>query len=501
MRYLVTSAEMKAYDKVTTESIGIPAMVLMERAALETFHALEDKKLIREGAKALILAGYGNNGGDGLALCRMLLEAGMETKVWLVGDEKKASREWLLQKEILKEFPVQYVNNLPDGEFDLIVDALFGVGLSRELSGEYARAVNCVNEKKGFKLAMDLPSGVSADDGRILGTAFRADLTVTYGFEKLGLWLLPGKKMVGEVILADVGITARAFRGASPEHFTLDEEWKALLPTRKEDGNKGTFGKALLLAGSFQMAGAAILGARACYRTGAGMVKVLTVPENRVILQETVPEALLGDVTVEREILNSFDWCDVICVGPGLGKGEAAKRALRRSLERTDKPLVIDADGLNLLSESEELMTLLKSGNGTRRIVLTPHAAEFVRLWNGCCKGMLRMEEYKRTPDAFAKKLAAELGVTIAAKDATTYVCGKDRPVYVNLSGNSALATAGSGDVLAGILTAFLCQEKESADAFMATCRAVRLHGLLGELASARLGEHGVMAGDLTAME
>lgn len=515
MHYLVTSAEMKRYDNNCISRIGIPSMVLMERAALETFYVLKEKGFLH--GTALILAGYGNNGGDGLALARLLCEAGVDICVYLIGDETKASSQWKQQRDILRNYPISFVDEPLQSAYTLIIDALFGVGLSRDVTGAWEKGINNVNKLKGYKVSLDVPSGVNADNGAILGTAFEADLTVTYGFEKKGLYLYPGSLKTGEVRLADIGITKYSFFEERPQCFALDEPLERLLPARRKDGNKGSFGKTLIIAGSKNVAGAAILCANACYRLGAGMVKVLTSGENRVILQQTVPEALLGDLENEEEFIRSLGWCDAICIGPGLGSGPAALNALRHVLSDPDgmkKPLVMDADALNLLAQNEDLQRILsKQGEEGRTIVLTPHPGELQRL----CKGLfaewaeLTVSDLKRELESHGMKVAAKLSSILVAKDARTFICKKDQPVCLNLSGNDGMGTAGSGDVLAGMIAAFLCQmeatkEKETYDEsldldFYMTCRAVRAHGILGDLAAnGMLGEHGIMAGDLVKM-
>ena len=515
MRYLVTSAEMKRYDNNCISRIGIPSMVLMERAALETFYVLKEKGLL--SGTALILAGYGNNGGDGLALARLLCEAGVESYVCLIGDEEKASSQWKQQREILRNYPIRFVVEPPQTAYTLIVDALFGVGLSRNVTGAWEKAINAVNKLNGYKVSLDVPSGVNSDDGAILGTAFEADLTVTYGFEKKGLYLYPGCLKAGEVRLADVGITSHSFFEEKPQCFTLDEPLEKLLPVRRKDGNKGSFGKALIIAGSKNVAGAAILCSNACYRLGAGMVKVLTSGENRVILQQTIPEALLGEFEDVAEMIRSLKWCDVICIGPGLGSGQEALNALSQVLSDPDgmqKPLVMDADALNLLAQNEDLQRILaKQGEEGRTIVLTPHPGELLRICKGLfaeCEG-LAISDLKLDLEGYGMMVATKLSAIVVAKDARSLICKKDQPVCLNTSGNCGMGTAGSGDVLAGMITAFLCQmnaskEMENNEEFLdldfeMACKAVRAHGLLGDLAAnGLLGEHGIMAGDLVKM-
>lgn len=512
MRYLVTAAEMKEYDRNTIEKIGIPGMVLMERAALETFWILRESGKLREGGSAYILAGYGNNGGDGLALARLFCEAGIRVRIGLLGDQKKATESWRQQRKILEAFPAEFAKEPGPEPYDLLVDALFGVGLSRALEGVYAQAIRDLNARSGFKVALDVPSGISSDDGRVLGTAFRADLTVTFAFGKRGLFLYPGCEYAGEVRIADIGIGPRAFpeNGShevqEPGMFCLEETLNELLPQREKAGNKGTFGKALLIAGSFGMAGAAILCGEACYRTGAGMVKILTDSDNRIVLQGRIPEALYGSYENLRE---SLLWCDVICIGPGLGKSGEALRALecvilgetdweKKEAEKVrGLPLVIDADGINLLAEHPKLLDALsRQGAAGREILLTPHIGELLRLYGALFgeENTPAMIECKLSAADYAMRAAKKLGAVVAAKDARTFVCREGRPVCLNTAGNSGMATAGSGDVLAGILTGLIAQGE---NAFEAACKGTRIHGIAGDLAAAELGEHGVMAGDI----
>lgn len=488
MKYLVTAEEMQRFDKNCIEKIGIPAMVLMERAALaalervQTFCSGADK----ESLTALVMAGMGNNGGDGLALARLLSEAGFRTEVWLVGNPAKASEQWKMQHRILESYPVEMSTKPTVREYTVIIDALFGVGLSREITGEFREAVEIFNKLSGYRIALDMPSGVDSDSGTVLGCVARADETVAFGFYKRGLIMYPGCEYAGKVTVAEIGISERSFFGAEPGMFAFDEAPKTLLPERTKSGNKGTFGKVLLIAGSRNMAGAAILAAKAAYRIGAGMVKVLTPKENRVILQETIPEALLGT----SEALNeSLVWADVVAIGPGLGKDEEALRCLKRVIEGCDKPLLIDADGLNLLSEHQEYMEkLAEQGRDGREVVLTPHIGELARLTGET------VARLKKNPAEYGCRLAAQLHAVVAAKDARTFVCGKGAPICINMSGNSGMATAGSGDVLAGVIAGLMAQGKSSLEAARS---GVYLHGLAGDAASARLGEHACMAGDI----
>ena len=550
MRYLVSAAEMKQYDSNTIEKTGIPACVLMERAALGALEVIEEhfkagpEKLepkvsdiemsARQGwswgcnlecsiqvlnrcqrgvfthplmrragrcklerGSVLVMAGVGNNGGDGLALARLLSERQYNVEVWCVGDRGRASAQWLQQEKILKHYPVRILREPSRRAYDVLVDALFGVGLSRDITGEFALAVAQYNEMGGFKLALDLPSGIDSDTGEILGCAAGADVTVTFGFCKRGLALYPGCQYAGSVKVAEAGISEAGFYGQQPQMFAYDEGAGELLPRRRDDGNKGTFGKVLLVAGSRNMAGAAVLAARAAYRVGAGMVKVATPEDNRVILQQAVPEALLE--TGEDLTASLNQWADVVAVGPGLGRDERARRLLAQVIEKCSLPLVLDADALNLLAESPEILDALgrqgaadkdndDDNSKGRKIVLTPHVGELSRLTG------LPVSTLKRDLPGYGQELAARIHGVVVAKDARTFTCGENLPVCLNLTGNSGMATAGSGDVLAGVIAGLLGQ---GMDSFEAASVGVYLHGMAGDAAAADLGEHACMAGDI----
>ena len=268
--------------------------------------------------------------------------------------------------------------------------------------------------------------------------------------------------------------------------YALDQKTEELFPVRDVRGNKGSFGKVLLVAGSVNMAGAAILSAKAAYRMGAGMVKVITPEENRVILQQAVPEALLG---TEADLEAGLDWADVIAVGPGIGKSTKAKELLEKILINSKLPLLIDADGLNLVAENQELRRLvLEEGSKGREIVLTPHVGELARLLKK------NINEVKEHPVDCGSELAMELQTVVAAKDARTFICKKGKPICVNLTGNSGLATAGSGDVLAGMIAGLMAQ---GMNAYEAACVGTCIHGRAGDKVKAEIGEHACMAGDL----
>ena len=488
MKYLVTADEMRKYDRNTIERIGIPEMVLMERAALAAYKEIDSRFNTGKTTDrtVLVLAGTGNNGGDGLALARLLSDGGYRVEVRCVGNPDRATEQWKRQREILRNYSVSVGSKASSREYTILVDALFGVGLSRAVTGEYEEAVKEFNNSKGFKVSLDIPSGLHADTGEVTGCAVKADMTVTFGFCKRGLVFYPGCEYAGEVIIAPIGISKQSFFGELPDMFYYDEEPDRLLPKRERSGNKGTFGKVLLVAGSVNMAGAAVLAARAAYRTGAGLVKIISPSENRVILQGAMPEALFG---TQEELKASLSWADVIVIGPGIGTDEYAENCLRTVIMESNLPLVIDADGLNLLSKEQELRRILTLAAGERPFILTPHVGELSRL-TGESIDVLR----KNLP-FYGRRLAEYLKGVVVAKDARTFVCGKQMPVCVNIRGNSGMATAGSGDVLTGIIAGLLAQ---GMPVFEAACAGVYIHACAGDAAAQVLGEHALMAGNIT---
>ena len=308
---------------------------------------------------------------------------------------------------------------------------------------------------------------------------------------KRGLIFYPGAECAGIVTVADIGISEKSFCGKKPEMFSMDSALaKEILPLRCKGGNKGTFGKVLMVVGKEGMAGAAVLCAKACYRAGAGMVKVLSPEENRVILQTAVPEALLGSY---EEFTEDMDWADVLVVGPGIGKNFKAGQMLARALRKTDKPLVLDADALNILAEDPTLKIDMEKRRDN--LILTPHVGEFSRLTGKS------MEECKKHLAEAAKEYATEIHGTVVAKDARTFVCAEDRTVFVNLFGNNGMATAGSGDVLTGVIAGIWAQEckmgKREVEAFQTACLGVSIHAIAGDLAAQEHSEYGCVAGDI----
>lgn len=477
MKRIVTCQRMKEMDQATIKERGIPSCVLMERAAL----AVAEEVRKRSPKKVLVVCGSGNNGGDGIAAARILHLWGIAAEFYMAGNIEHSTPETRQQLEIAANYQVRQVNNPAWDEYTTIVDAVFGIGLSRPAEGVYKQVIEKINESAAYKIAVDIPSGISGDTGKVMGDAVKADLTVTFACLKRGHCLYPGAGYAGEVLVKDIGIYP--VREEPEDAWMLEGTEKDLLPKRKEDSNKGTFGKILLAAGCKNMAGAAYLSAKAGLYTGCGMVKIHTEEENRVILQELLPEAMLSTREDEENWSRDLAWCDAVVIGPGLGTSERSRNKVQWFLKNCQKPMVLDADALNLLSINPGWRKELPS-----RCILTPHVGEMGRL-----RGK-SVSEIKENLIEEACLLARELGAVCVLKDARTVIADKSGQIWINTTGNAGMATAGSGDVLSGILGALLGNQMEPAEAAVLGCF---LHGCAGDLAREEKGERSMTSRDL----
>ena len=489
MKQIVTCKEMKTLDGNTIDRMGVPSCVLMERAALKVAEEIETRLNDRkQKERILCVCGSGNNGGDGVAIARILKLHGYHTGLYLAGNPDHRTEEMQRQLNIAVNYQVPIVNNLETEEYTTIVDAIFGVGLSRPIEGRYKDVIDTLNQMDAWKVAVDIPSGVNGDTGVELGTAFRADLTVTFAFRKAGLCLYPGRKYAGKVIVADVGIYEN--KEIQSHLWQTEKRDIGCLPDKIPDGNKGTFGKILIVAGSPGMCGAAYLSASGAFATGAGMVKIVTPEENRIPLQTMLPEAML-DCGVDYA--KDFEWCDIMVIGPGLGTDETSSGKVQwflKAAAKEKKTLVLDADGLNLLAQHPEWKNWLGG-----HVILTPHMGEMSRLTGKT------VHELQADRITAARGLAAETGAVCVLKDACTVTAAPDGTAWISLAGNPGMATAGSGDVLSGILAGvqamFLHEGSVLSKTGIHAALGVMLHGAAGDLAAEETGMAGMKAGDI----
>lgn len=484
MKRIVTAEHMKKLDTDTISRHHMDQMVLMERAAMAVVKHLQQFDLSR----TLVVCGCGNNGGDGIAIGRMLHLAGFSVSIYLVGNRSKMSTGCAKQYEIAQSYGIRWVNNPEYSEYTTIVDAIFGVGLSRAVSGSYAQVIDEINQSPATVVSVDMPSGICADTGRVLGCAVYADCTVTFAYEKAGQCLYPGKEYCGSLYTEDIGIyDTEELQQTFPEYWKLEKEDLNLIPLRLTSGNKGTFGKVLLIAGSKDMPGASVLCGQAVLRTGAGMLKVVAPIENRDILATILPEAMLAVYDSKekaiQQIADGFLWADVVVMGPGIGQGDTAQAMVDYVLKNCSLPLVLDADGINLTSCHMEWLKERRNP-----CIMTPHMGELARLLQ-MSVAQVKENLFERIPH-FAK----EYQVQCVCKDAVTCVVLPKQTIYINSTGNCGLATAGSGDVLAGVIGGLLAV---GTPLEYAGGLGSYLHGMAGDRLAEKNGTAHMIAGDL----
>ena len=504
MKYSLNASQAKEIDRYIIEEIGIPSVVLMEKAAMGVAYAV--REIAGHSDEIIAVCGTGKNGGDAVAAARMLAMAGYSVKIRVVGDMANAAKEMKQQLKIAKNVGIKVLKKVNYANFKVCIDGIFGIGLSRQITGDIYKEIEMINAARLRTVSVDVPSGVGTDDGRIFGIAVRADVTVTFGSIKTGCLLYPGAEYAGRVVIWDIG-TNNSVLPTPPTTFYYDEEPRLLLPERKANSNKGTYGKVLVAAGSDNMAGAAFLAAAAAYRTGAGLVRVLTTASNREIIQKKLPEAVLTTYEVEKNgslkeesiegIKEAIEWASVILIGPGIGKSNAAASILNYCLTECSVPLIVDADGLNILSK---LITEKAGKNATpaERIkllaevlpagtILTPHKKELSRLIG------VSLAELSLCLWSAAEGCTAGNDLIFVKKDVRSIVSFGNSN-YINVTGNDGMATGGSGDVLGGIIAGLIAQGESRKAAAMTGCY---IHGLAGNLAAEKTGARSMLAGDI----
>lgn len=486
MQLWVNAAQMKAADQYTIQKLGVPSLELMEHAAQACVQVLEDEKV--DLSHVCVVCGSGNNGGDGFAIARILQNNRYSVETFCVGNPEHYTEETQEQIYRLQECGGKITYGMPqEDSYSVVIDAVFGVGLSRKVEGRYRQVIEQMNRMRGTKFAVDIPSGLSATTGCILGCAFKADYTVTFQLKKIGLELSQGRTMAGKVIVPDIGISTDSICEDQEIVRTAGKDiYRKMLPDRPEDSNKGTYGRLLVIAGNKGMAGAAYLNAHAAYMTGAGLVRIYTSSDNREILQTLLPEAIITTYEEynKEELLSLLTWADSVCIGSGLGMSRLSEKILKTVIEYVKVPCLIDADGLNLLAENNNYLNQMAE----RRFVITPHMKEMSRLTG------TPVEELKADRIQILKDFISRYRITCVLKDSRTLIASEEKGIRMNLTGNSAMAKAGSGDVLAGVISGWMVQGKEAEDAAEL---GTYIHGLSGDLAKFEKGVYSVMARDL----
>jgi NAD(P)H-hydrate epimerase len=505
---LVTAAQMQGLDLKATKDCSIPSIVLMENAARSVCEVIEEICAQGQcacsgisGLKVLIVCGKGNNGGDGLAIARLLANRDAQVSVVLLGPARELKNDPKINWDILHHSRVEIhevriarqLNQVfcAHDDADVIVDAIFGTGFKGKPQGLFAQAIERMNRMDGLVVAVDIPSGIQADDGQKVGPAVQADATVTMALLKRGLVLYPGKDYCGDVWIGDIGVPANQF---DQEGDTwLLERPDCGLPERPAYGHKGTFGTALVIGGSPGYSGAACLASMATLRIGCGLSK-LALPVGLLGIAETkllevvkfglpqTPEGALG-LEALPATLALLATADALAIGPGIGTLPETRDLELKVLRSSRVPIVIDADGVSNLARSTGLLRALKVP-----VILTPHPGELSRLID------VSPEAINRDRIEIARRTAQDFRVVLVLKGAPTVVASPGGQVYVNPTGNSGLGSGGTGDVLTGMIAGLMAQGQSALEAAKT---GVYLHGLAADLAAEQLTEYALVAGDL----
>ncbi len=489
---IFTSTQIHELDKYTIDNEPISSIDLMERASKTMMRAITAQW---SGAvPVVVFAGPGNNGGDALAVARLMAEQGYQVTVYLFNISGSLSPDCAVNKRRVQECKriKQFIE--VSQEFDpprletgmLVIDGLFGSGLNKPLAGGFAALVKYINASEAQVVSLDVPSGLMTEDNtyNIRANIIRADLTLTLQLPKLSFLFAENQQFIGQLKVLDIRLSQSGIDKMESQYTILDESLvRSLLQERHIFAHKGQMGHALLIAGSYCMAGAAILAAKACLRAGVGKVTVNTPRRNIPILQTAVPEAIIragNEETIFAEAIDTEDY-QSLGIGPGLGQSEQTAIAMIAQLRRAQCPVVADADAINILSNHRSWVQQLPQD-----IILTPHPKEFDKLEGHCADSYERLTK--------ARNLADRLHGYVIVKGHYTAICMPDGHIAFNPTGNAGMATAGSGDVLTGIITGLLARGYKPQDACLL---GVYLHGLAGDLAAHELGEESLVASDI----
>ena len=498
---LATAAQMKELDRQAIEERKIPSIDLMERAAEGVFKAVLEMLPERPGkCRVAVFCGAGNNGGDGIAAARMLHMKGVRVRAFLVGSFEKMTPDAMEETQRLSESGVELElyerDDLSQSAWarssHVLIDAIFGVGLSREIAPDslYAAAISLINDCQGKVVAADIASGISADTGSALGCAVSADRTVTFTRKKVGQVIGEGEECSGDVVVWEIGIPADLQNQTACSVQTIERDFASeVLPKRKVDGHKGTFGKVLVVGGAVGYSGAPYLTASAAVRTGCGLV-YLGVPAAiwaaeaaKCVSAMPFPLADKDGALSHKalpDIYKKLNGCDVLALGPGLARTSHTEKLVWDLLTEVQQPIVLDADGINALEGHIDVLDRRKG----RVTILTPHDGEFARLGGSLVQGRITA----------ARSFAQDHGCILVLKGHRTVIATPEGNVLVNTTGNSGLAKGGSGDVLTGMIASFVAQ---GATPVQAAALGVWMHGRGGDLAAERLTEYVMTPADV----
>ncbi|MBN2105055.1 NAD(P)H-hydrate dehydratase [bacterium] len=502
MEMLLTTAEMREMDRKTIEEVHIPGLLLMEHAGAALAECVLEILEETDGQHVGVVCGKGNNGGDGFVAARLLFTQGWAVSVFLAGNPKEIRGDALVNFQALKGleidiFPLESKKDLSKlHHLDLVIDALLGTGISGEVTGFIAEIIDTLNQIDVPVVSVDVPSGLHCDDGQVSGACIEADATVTFGHLKRGLVVPPGRDLAGIVDVADIGIPSSVTDSVDIKTWLFElTDCLESLPSRPASAHKGNFGKAAVLAGSRGLTGAAALASLAALKAGGGLV-VLGCPvgvnailESKLteVMTRPLPETEQGTLSLsaEVEVQHLLDWSDVLAIGPGLSQEMETQALIRKTIVDFKRPAVVDADGLNAIAGHTDLFKDCQSP-----LIITPHPGELARLTD------VHISDIVSNPIEVARKWSVEWQCVLVLKGAPTVIGLPDEHVYVNNSGNSGMATAGSGDVLTGLIAGLLAQGCSVREASLC---GVYLHGLAGDLAAEHITGRAMVAGDIIA--
>jgi ADP-dependent NAD(P)H-hydrate dehydratase / NAD(P)H-hydrate epimerase len=494
---VLSRAQMRAFDRYAIDTCHVPGIVLMEnagRGAADVACRLLGATL--SGARVVVVAGAGNNGGDGFVVARHLWARGADLRVFLAGATERVHGDARINHDAFLDLGGQVTVIKPGSDLaeldaalglaDMVIDALFGTGLDRPIDAATGAIVEAINRAPGRRLALDVPSGLDSDSGAPLGACVEAHDTVTFGHLKVGLLTPQGARLAGRVHIADLGVPDTIVAKVGHVAEVIERRALARLVTPREaDAHKFSVGAVLVCAGSAGKSGAALLAARGAFRAGAGLVTIATWPEALGVLDARMPEVMalaLDRASPLPKLDEALKGRRAVVLGPGFGLDDAARQAVERVLATFPGPIVVDADAITVFKGRPKALAAAKG-----RLVLTPHAGEMSRLLG------ITSEEVERDRFGAVRKVVEATQAVVVLKGARTIVAAPGGRIAVNTSGNPLLATAGSGDVLAGAIGAFLC----SNEPFDAAMLGVHVHGLVADAARARAGDRGVFSGEL----
>ena len=488
------ASEMRGVDKAASEIGGIPSIVLMENAAMACVEELKNDFANLSEKSVAVFCGKGNNGG--FAIARHLYNMGIDVAVYLVcGNEFKGDAK--INFDIIKRMNINIdvISDIEDlkyivRSYDIIVDAIFGTGISGTVRGISYDVISEINDNAKYIVAVDVPSGINSDSGEICGVCIKADKTVTFAAYKVGMLMFPAADYVGKVAVKDISIPDYIIDGQNLKINVIDDKFvRSNFPKRENNSQKGDYGKVLVIAGSAGMTGAAYLSSQTAVTTGSGLV-TLAVPSSLNSAMEAKTTEVMTVPLSDRngrisanaidEILKCVDKADTVLIGPGLGRCDDVSEVVESVLEYSKVPVIIDADGINAVAENMKALS-----SCTCPVIFTPHTVEMSRLTG------LEREYIEDNRLVTAKEFAEENGVTLILKGHHTIVTGQDGEQYINITGNSGLATGGSGDVLAGTVASLVSR---GINETVASAMAVYIHGLAGDIAKDKYGIESVTA-------